>query len=434
MTDRTTVEVDGKPWAINLLWEDAPEEGKAKAAARTAVKEDDRSDLYVLHPSGDQYGLGVKADGHAKGMPSLAATLATVREDNWIGLFDVDGGHYLISVREDRIGAGTDMFFEDREEGVEQLIDAAAKQSWDAILSDDDSVYENAQREDLESLLVGAKPVKLAVPGAPVVPMALGALVLAAGVGGYMWWDHGNKIHLAELERLRLVQLQAAKTPPPVRIPDMPYVGEPMARATLVACSDALLRVPVTVPGFETQAAQCGTQGTVTALLSRPGLTVGVGQSGGSLAASGGTVADLRWAVGADDPDVTVRRIDENRFNVGYSADPLADVAEETELVPLGKVEEYLRSHFEILGIVTKHKDAPNLTVTRQKPDGESEQVVYGKVREVSFESPYDPAAFVDVLGKVPGLIVKTVEWNPTARTYAIQGEYHEDVPVPGAV
>lgn len=427
MSDRTTIEVDGKRWAVNLLWVDSPEEGKAKAAAKAALKADGEGDLFALHSDGDQYGLGVKADGHAKGMPSIAATLAGARNDNWVGMFDADGGYYLLSVRDDRIGTGTDTFIEDRDEAVESFVDIASSQQWDAILTDDPEVYQDAEREDLESLLVGQKPVRLTTPGLPLMPVALAALLLAGGVGGYMFWDHQNKVHIAEMERLEAISRQAALTPPPFTVPDLPYVGEPRARATLEACSEAFLRVPVSVPGFETEAVSCESHGTVTALLSRPAPVPGA-------AWKGGTVGDLRYAVDASDPDVTVRRIGDDTFNVGFAADPLEDVAEKTDLVPFDKVEDYVRSHLEEWGVRTEHKDGKNLTKARELPNGETEQVVYGKVRELTFDAPYGPSAFTPILGRIPGLVINSVEWIPSTDTYKFKGEYHVEVPVVGAV
>jgi len=417
-----TLRVGKTQYAVSLIWQEAEDETDPAAAARSVAADTTvNGDFFVLRPQSRQFGIGLKEKGHAKNMPSLGAHLAESRrgtQASWLGLFEVEGGFYVIAVRDELILAQTDRFYAEELDARSELDNLLNLDDWGETFAPAAFEVENATDKSLAQLLSGKAPRLRDIDkmGAFAKWGAGGLLVALILFGGVYYQNHLNELALIAEEEARVL---ASKTnlpladAPPVVIPPMPWEARPVATAYLDACMAAMHRAVLDFPGWKTDKIECDAGANARLDITRSA----------SLEAGGGTVNWIRWTLDRS-PTLSAASI----LPQGADRATIAWAGEKVENYPpdlnprapdIGKTRFYLQSWFE----------EAFTTITFPK----ASQNEFFRSVEFKFSTEYEPTKFSAILGRVPGLTIDkvTADLKALPLTYVVEGSIHEQLPLP---
>ena len=108
------VSVGDKRYAVGLIWQPLQNLDDPIMEVREAAESEMGADLYCLRPAATpQYGIGRTELDHEDGMPSLAASVASVFSDlpSVCAVFKVEEGWWLVAIRNDLVLAEEDIVF-----------------------------------------------------------------------------------------------------------------------------------------------------------------------------------------------------------------------------------------------------------------------------------------------------------------------------------
>lgn len=408
-----SVRLGNKEYAVSLIWYGAEDGARLKAEAVDAAGRVGSS-LIALRPGGalntPQYGLGDTMLGHKPGMPSLAAAVAEQVHGSLFGVWQLDTQLWcLIGVRND--GAIVFDKASANEEAIRQeFAEGLVADAWEQIICPAAWEISGTQPAEEHRPALGRTRVRLQPLKADVGRFLLyGALVAVVCGGSYFaygqYQDYQARRAAAQ-QALELAQAQAsaaARNRPaatgPVRIPDMPWAGQPLATSATQACIDGLLlhlHAAAEVPGWSRDGAgRCDgksvsydikrDQGTdnwvapmVARMADRPQLT---GPANGK--------ATLKWPL----PQLPV-------------------YAKDSPGTPLDLLRQNVPAQFAEMG-----QDFSFAA-------GDS-QPFWQSVR-YAFETPLDPMTFMPLLGTMPGALVREVDLDPESGKWKISGEIYE--------
>jgi hypothetical protein len=223
-----------------------------------------------------QAGFVKKSNGIAKGMYSLASSLAgLIQDESWIGAFELPDGQYsLVAVHRGLIVPGCDVIG-DKQEIRNFLIEKDSQVrglKFEKVFHPDDFEYRGEQllideilapgrlKKDfaLKQLTYGLTRREITTIGVAV--LAVGAIAL----GVQQWFAYQARIEQAEaarkaqIEAARLALLRAqtgAETPPQAL--SHPWASKPSVHDFLVGCQGAINSLPLALGGWEFTSAIC---------------------------------------------------------------------------------------------------------------------------------------------------------------------------------
>nr|WP_035534231.1 type 4b pilus protein PilO2 [Paraburkholderia sacchari] len=244
-----------------------------------------------------QAGFVDSGSRNLKGMFSLAASLASVLGDSWLGAFRLKDGRYaVVAVHEMLICPGVDRLCTTAEEARQMLTNAHNTYSFDAesifappeleFASQDRDIYQvlsaKSIRKDnrLKQLTFGMSTRQL-------VTVGVGVLAVVGAIGSYMVWDareqEAKERQLAiqrAAEKLRLDQLNAtARRKLEEAALAHPWAVQPNAVDFINACAKTTNALPLSVKGWTFSSADCSGSAIVV-----------------HFSRDGGTVEDMRLA------------------------------------------------------------------------------------------------------------------------------------------
>ena len=251
----TQILVIGKQrWAAGLTWrtfEDRPNHadlldmGDEIAARWYTVRTGESALQAGFCPDPDE--------GKAKGVPALAAAVADIRPQPWLGIFRLNEGlWWYLAVRD-----GNAILPDGDVIGSEQEI-LAARERHSGF---DDWEYLQGDIEELADLLEQSRKVKGFRPATLRAlyppsrwPYAAGALAVALGAGG-VWLHHRNAV-LAQAEREQALAMARRQQEAAISR-QAPWRKEPAPSAFLGACAHAIGQLPIAVSGWQFAGASC---------------------------------------------------------------------------------------------------------------------------------------------------------------------------------
>ncbi len=215
----SVVKIGGKSYAVGLHWEEVADKTEAPKEARAmAARPNIEADLFALRSQGDQFGLGWRRNGHAKGMPSLAGHMADARvgsQGNWLGVFEVEGGYYIIAVRDDVILGSTDKVHSDELAARNQFDDLFSGTDWAEAFAPESMGFEGTVAATAASMVSSGKPPRLQdvdkVSGLVKWGGALVAILVLV-FGGLWYQNYAEQLRLDE-EAERLAQIARDNVP-----------------------------------------------------------------------------------------------------------------------------------------------------------------------------------------------------------------------------
>ncbi len=412
------IKVGKARYAVGLLWQDVEEQRDVAAEARrTAARPGVERDLFVVRSGGAQYGLGSKACGHAKGMPSLAGRLADAHPGSWIGLFPVDGGFYLLAVNSDLIGAQTDKFYRDEIEARAQFDEAHdLVNDWSDVFCPPDHDVHDSKPADLEALLTGKSPKLQSIDrvSSYIKYGAIAAVALLALLGAqqYSQWQSDASMK-AEMDRIaeeskKLIPLKKAEKPRPAA----PWDGRYKATSYIEGCVQGMKKAVLDIPGWRTRALACDSGNAMVQQVIERQAPLGNG---------GGTMNWIRWSLDRHDMhNASVSPLGGDQFQVSWAFPDPDRWKPDVGITPtVGKVRFYLQSQFE--------EDFTVLTFGTPKADE------FYRTLDWTFPTSYDPRTFVKILDRLPGAVVNKISMDLGTFAYKVEGSSFEEIPVPAA-
>lgn len=274
------IEVNGETFVAGLMWQPLRAGRLHKAdAKRIGAKE--RMDVAIIRVgSTTQAGFAPKGKQPLKGLYSLAASLAGVLGDDWVGVFDIGHDRYaLIAVHQGAVLPGYDATgpFDKIHTLLREAYSMAAaggengeKQSATRVIAPPAFGYggDAAQLVDLlhtRNLKAEYKLRQLAFRLTPRESAMVAVAVITVGgiaYGVHLWRDAKDKAAaaaaasaIAVQQQARIAQNDAAQTPV------QPWVSLPAAHAVLRACAAHWHATPLTVGGWIFEAGRCGASG-----------------------------------------------------------------------------------------------------------------------------------------------------------------------------
>jgi hypothetical protein len=418
---RGSVKVGKVEYAVDLQWETAQDPNKVVKEARDyAAGQTDRPDFFCIRKGvRTQFGLGYAAQGHKTALPSLAAHICQSKGHSFVALFEVDGGYYILAVRDDTILSDAERFIDNLPEAAEQLNRLTAQYDFPEVIAPDSLDIEGSREQSIESVLSGRTSVRLKdiKRSASYIKYALaGGVAIIVIFGGRYYWDQIEQERIQEeaqaaLEAARqTITFQEEK----VIVPPMPWDGQLMGVRVLERCVQEIKKFPLDLPGWSVTSLSCGPSGEnadIAAYVTRDksldeggmpitgamrmakhnGLEPALDFGGGN--GSGGPFA-FTWAVG------------------GLPKIPV-DIKTEKKMVITSSVLQIMESR--------------RTEVTFSPADSNE----FWTGVNIEFKTSLSPLSFADVLGAVPGFMLDSLEYQVEENVYTIKGKAYEQLPLP---
>ncbi|MCZ7861254.1 type 4b pilus protein PilO2 [Agrobacterium salinitolerans] len=417
---RGTVKIGKVEYAVDLQWETPQDPGKVvKEAREYGAGQSDRPDFFCVRKGvKTQYGLGYASIGHKTNLPSLAAHICQSKGSSFVALFEVDGGYYLLAVRDDAILSDAERFIDSLPEANEQLIRLTTQYDFPEVIAPQSLDIEGSREQSLESVLTGRVSVRLKDIKRSAGYIKLGvvaAIAVLVLVGGKVYWDD---LKQAEIDADFAAQFNKATetvglTEPKIEIPAMPWDGQLMGVRVLEKCFEEIKKFPLDLPGWTVEGLDCkpsGENADIAAFVSRdkaleqggmpitgamrmvkhnglePQLSAGGNGSAGPFG--------FTWAVGGI-PKIPV------------------DIATERKSVIISSLLQIMESR--------------RTEVTFSPADSNE----FWDGVNIEFKTSFSPLSFADVLGAVPGFMLDSLEYRVEDNVYTIKGKAYEQLPLP---
>lgn len=429
------VTVAGRTWAVGLVWE-AVSGDKTKPMAQARASATSHYADLALSRRKTQYALGSTTVGHKRGQRSLAAALADNLEDQLLAAFEVEGGFYLVGVRDEQILPGVDLLFTDRREAEELLFNLKTGSVWRMVIAPKSWGVPDAKNETLEECLRGSRskatlqPISRTGTLIRYSGIGVGCLVAAGVVFAYHQWSLA-KDAASQQEQLRraamVMAAQRTKALNDIKNVVMPWTDKFYGVPAMLACQDGIEQAPSAVPGWQLVSVSCSTaDGTITEQYKRaggsinwigPSLDKGDFHPTVSISGTGNTDATVSWPF---KPDVAKYHRHEKMSDVDA-------------------VYGYLTKQFDELNapitMKTVEPPAPKAKAKGDKSATSATPVPTFKSLEFSFTTPMRPENFVSILGPIPVILVDRVILSSKASNggmvWEVDGKVYQEVAPP---
>ena len=265
------VSVNGQQYAVGLIWQPLQNLDDPILEVRETAESEMGADLYCLRPAATpQYGIGRTELDHKDGMPSLAASVASVFADlpSMCGVFKVEEGWWLVAIRNDLILAEEDIVFSSEEEAKRAYASMMAVPDWGLRIVPAEWGIEGTEERDLISVLKSARKIRLQPINAvhrtkfllviAIVIVAIVIWLIYSLVGLIKTWVPKEKIHVVEPPVvLPPVRPEPEKLKPWEQVVDL--------NAFLNQCWTVSYQIPtIIIPGWTLGNIECTPAGAAT--------------------------------------------------------------------------------------------------------------------------------------------------------------------------
>lgn len=416
------IQVNKRSYAVGLYWEGVEDSSDAASHARERA---DNADFFCVYkaPNKTQVGFANRSQGHKTNMPSLAAHIASSRTGRFLALFAVEGGFYILGVREDGINPLLERFVGSRDEAMDLFEDAKAD-NWDEMIAPNAFGWKDTTEIHIDDCLRGRPPVRLKdiKRSGYFVKLLLLGIIIATGIFGFQFWqqmDAENQARLqAEADALRASTADAflPGQQQKIEIPEAPWVNLTLGSYFLKKCVDDIMEFPLDIPGWTVKNFICENPTTpvAAAVLTRDAL----GKGGGPInwiapyvKAKSYTPNVLQSSSGSSD---TVSA----QWELFAGNPPKVPIDQAT--LPVNQVKTKLVE-------IMESRFTPVLTSTSNIND-------FYKGLDFSFDIDLDPRGYLDVITAIPGSVIESVEFDLETNIWKIKGKSYEQLPLPTQV
>lgn len=253
MTDKThMIKIGGKQWLVGMYWHSfeyrpSKEEIKENIDIISDSRGEAMSSVAVrIEAEAIQIGFAPQMEKVKGGVYSLAAAIAGLRGQPWLGMYQLDEDTWwYIAVRDNQsILPDGDVVG-----NLDDVIRARENHS-----GYDDWNYVDGTLADLEEMIDKVKkPVpivrRLSMPTWLPHAIAIGSLILAGVVGGGLWINHDAKIKAEAAAIAKAKLMESLSTQPPKDLPS-PLLKMPLPNAMMDKCQNVLASTPLSYHGW----------------------------------------------------------------------------------------------------------------------------------------------------------------------------------------
>jgi hypothetical protein len=407
-------------YAIGLFWDKVEEGSKIAQAAREKAAQINADFFCVRASTVTQFGLGERRLGHRANMPSLAAHIANNRTGQFLALFEITGGYYILGVRHDGINSQLERHVADRQEAAE-LFEEFSVMAWDEKFAPESFGWPDTTQLRLEDALVGRAPVRLKEVNrrSSFVKIAAIAVLIGVGIMGKIYYD---KLRAdAQASEALQAQIDAARTTifpnskPEVVVPPMPWENVTAGAAMLDLCVKQINKFPLDIPGWNVTGFTC----------QYPNDPVGVAvlARNGVLGVRGGPVTWIKDYVNPAGykPELVT--------SSNGSAD---QVSVQWMLYDAGQAPKYTADQTTIS--MSKVRDALLMLMeNRMTPVtfGSTDATEFWRGTTFEFSTNNDPRDYLDIISLIPGVIIDEMTYTLGDKTWKVKGKAYEQLPLP---
>jgi hypothetical protein len=434
-----TVAVNGKTYAVGLLWATTSDTSKVVAEAR-AVAQERGADLFCIRkPARSQYGLGSKATGHKSGMAPLAALLSEVIEGSFVGAFECDSGYYLVAVREEKVLATTDCVYATKEEADEAYHELASTLEWAQKIAPAEWSADTTAHSSLADLLTGVKAKSLMEPVSKTgsyIKIAAAVLLVLALVVGYEQYSEYQQAQQEQADAKRAAdeakrKQDAANLTKQIVLPPYQWEGEQYGLDMFERCSDAIIAAPISVAGWNAVSVTC----------SAPVPPVTAGQPGPAqkwtmsvaYKRDGGTINWFGPALNRPGfrPSVVPSGNGDAVVSWPLSAEPTGYFTKDSRTGTVADARRYLVSQFEEVYQPVDLKEASTQVFQLPVAGNKKQDVPLERHLAFSFKTSHDLKDYLRILAPIPAMVANSVKLDLTNWTWTIEGTTYEKLPLP---
>ncbi len=408
-------------YAVGLFWDKAQDGTKIDKAAREKAAQINADFYAVRSATVTQFGLGERSLGHSANMPSLAAHVANSRTGQFLALFEVPGGYYILGVRHDGINPQLERYIADRQEAT-VLFEDFSPLNWDEKFAPESFGWPDTVPLRIEDALIGRPPVRLKEVKRHSSVVKLGAIGLLIGVGilGKVYWDKTQAD--ADFQRSLQEQMEQAKNAvlpnnePKIEVPRPPWENKVAGAAMLDLCVRQVGKFPLDIPGWNVTGFTC----------QNPDDPVGVAAFTryGALGKRGGPVT---WIMNFVNPEgykpslVTSGNGSSDQVSAQwmlYKAGEAPKYTADQTTISIGKIREALLKLME-----------NRMTTVQFGVPPEANDFYRGTTFE--FSTKADPRDYLDIISLIPGVIIDEMTYTLSDKTWKVKGKAYEQLPLP---
>ena len=259
------VKVGKRIFAIDLHWELASTLAEIEVEAKNRVLESQlNADFFCIRRGAtQQIAFGFKSLNHKAKMPSLAATVADNIGGNWLGIFAISNGFYLLGVVNDGIFAETDRFFSDIQDAYTCFYELYDYSTWDCVYAPQELKIPDAINLDLSNY-ISKRPttsLKTTTSKNSKTFKILGFCVMIFVVCVMAWYLSPYSV-FKQLETESNQEIEISKTQTSLdklspKQPLMPWDGQLSGTAVLASCIQNIAEFPASIPGWSVSELLC---------------------------------------------------------------------------------------------------------------------------------------------------------------------------------
>ena len=408
-----TVKVGKQVFAVELHWELTTSLAKAKQEARKRACEPHFSADFccVRRGTTQQFALGFKTSGHRLKMPPLAANMADNIGGNWLGLFNVSNGYYVLGVKDDGILAETDRYFNDKQTALDLFQQLNKLMEWDSIYAPIELQISDAIDLDVTDCISKRPNVRLEYTKGHrsllnITAGSLGITLIVIAAAIYFNTPFSNfDLLTGKIEQLKESTIQKSGISlKSNEIPQMPWINQFQGVSVLTGCVQSISEFPASVPGW-----------TITELICNGKIASARMNRAGKLGESGGSI---NWII----PHLRKPNFDPILVLPNEGSNDLIEVNWITQKYPLIEADLETSSVQNIRHLLLKAFEERMTPITFTHADSNEYWLGMG----LQFTSQFNPLNFVDILSLVPGLIITTVHYEPNLGNWTIKGKAYE--------
>lgn len=356
---RTTVSivpVNGRQFVSGLFWQPLTRPRAYMKEAREIGKREGMDIVAIRHAVIMQAGFVAKNQGVLKGMYSLAASLASLLGNSWVGVFEIEDDVFaLVAVHDGAIVPGCDLVG-DRDEISSKLRVVYNYFSWEKVYAPASFDFggepldikkllhpSNLKRENqLRPLTFGLSPKELTL-------IAVAAALLVGGLVGYSQWMRHQEnerreaaIRAEQAKRAELERLNAkAKQEQTQKALDHPWSKQPAAEDFARECMRPLYGLQLYVGGWVFNEGKCDGKSLIAVYKRKDNTTISEFQTEAT------TLFPSPAAIAADGDSASVTL----QLDIQYGGDD--------PLRPVGEATAEFSSQLQKLGIAIRLTEKP---------------------------------------------------------------------------
>jgi hypothetical protein len=422
-----SVRIGKVDYAVGLLWTPTKDVSKAPQQARKYAQESREAPDFFCVRKGlkSQIGYGFSASGHKLALPSLAAHIAQNKGSSFLALFEVEGGYYLLGVKDDAILSDAERFFENRSQALAELYNQISMFEWPEVIAPAGFDVDGARVASIDSVLTGRISVRLRDirrRGSWTKYVVLALLAGVAIFGVRVWWAQQEEDRIAEaaIQKMNDLQVQVGIKEAEEKPPEMPWTNRVQGARAIETCVGEIMKVPLDIPGWDVKDIICQPPSAPTA--AGPFVTVAANLSRARTLEDGG--APIQWAErmirdnGLDPKLVMPDTGSSQNISMQWEIDGMPTIPLDLKTERLGKIRDS----------VLRVMESRMTSVTFSSP---ANQTAWFQGVNIEFSTKLSPLSYVDLLGAIPGFMLEQMTYNIDNKNYTIKGNAYERLPGP---